>query len=116
MNITAYRLRKLREDNGLSQREVAERIGVTRAAYNKYERGTSRPVRKLDELAALFGVSADFILGREATSFEQQLSAVDSHDHEQILKYLNLSREGKHVVDITLDAVYTQERKSPSPQ
>ncbi|WP_369683179.1 helix-turn-helix domain-containing protein [Selenomonas ruminantium] len=35
MNITAYRLRTLRESMGLSQREVAERIGITRAAYNK---------------------------------------------------------------------------------
>ena len=38
MNITAYRLRTLREAKGLSQREVAERIGMTRTAYNKYER------------------------------------------------------------------------------
>lgn len=37
MDITAYRLREMREKIGLSQREVAERIGVTRAAYNKYE-------------------------------------------------------------------------------
>jgi transcriptional regulator with XRE-family HTH domain len=35
MNITALRLRTLREKKGLSQREVARQIGVTRAALSK---------------------------------------------------------------------------------
>ena len=34
MDITAYRLRELREKKGLSQREVAHLIGVTLVAYN----------------------------------------------------------------------------------
>ncbi len=111
MNITASRLRMLREAKGLSQREVAERIGMTRAAYNKYERGFSRPVRKLDELTELFGVTTDYLLGRDATPFESEMAAVDSHDHDQMRKYLALSDEGKRIVDITLDAVHEQERR-----
>ena len=112
MNITACRLRSLREQKGLSQREVAERIGMTRAAYNKYERGTSRPVRKLNELSALFGVSIDYLLGKDATPFENEIADVPSHDHAQIRKYLNLSNEGKVMVDIMLDAVSERERKA----
>ena len=41
MNLIAYRLRKLRESKGLSQQKVAEFLGVTRAAYNKYTYQTS---------------------------------------------------------------------------
>lgn len=111
MNITAYRLRALREQKGLSQRDVAERIGMTRAAYNKYERGTSRPVRKLDELSDLFGVTIDYLLGKDATPFENELPDIASHDHDQIRKYLNLSEEGKVMVDIMLNAVSERERK-----
>ena len=115
MNITAYRLKRLREDSGLSQREVAERIGVTRAAYNKYERGSSRPVRKLAELAEIFGVSSDFLLGVEATGFEEALTKIPDHDQNQIHKYLGLSESGKRIVDITLDAVHDREHKSKQP-
>lgn len=114
MNITAYRLRTLREAKGLSQREVAERIGMTRTAYNKYERGTSRPVRKLDELTSLFGVTTDYLLGKDATSFENQLSGLAAHDYDQIQKYLGLSAENKLLADIMLDALHERERKATS--
>ena len=112
MNITAYRLRMLREAKGMSQREVAERIGMTRTAYNKYERGSSRPVRKLNELTALFGVTTDYLLGRDATPFEHEIVSLSSHDHDQIQKYLGLSDDGKLMVDIMLDAVHEREKKN----
>ncbi|MBR2214940.1 MAG: helix-turn-helix transcriptional regulator [Selenomonadaceae bacterium] len=83
MNVTAYRLRALREQKGWSQREVAQRIGITRAAYNKYEkyeRGTSRPVRKLHELTVIFGVSADYLLGKDETAWETELVSIPDHN------------------------------------
>ena len=111
MNITAQRLRKLREQKGLSQREVAESIGMTRTAYNKYERGSSRPVRKLDELSKLFEVSIDYLLGRDATNFERELTDIAPADHAQIQKYLGLSEEGKLMVNLTLNAVHEWDKK-----
>ncbi|SFA76464.1 helix-turn-helix domain-containing protein [Selenomonas ruminantium] len=63
--VTGDRLRALRQDLGLSQEEVAKKIGVSRPAYVNYEQGKSRPVRKLQELAALFNVSTDYILGED---------------------------------------------------
>ena len=65
--ITGDRLRALRQDLGLSQEEVAKKIGISRPAYVNYENGKSRPVRKLQELASLFGVTTDYILGEDAT-------------------------------------------------
>ena len=63
MNMTAIRLRKLRKGEKLSQGEVAQKLGISRTAYVKYETGESRPVRKLNELSHLFHVSADYIMG-----------------------------------------------------
>lgn len=63
MSVTGDRLRALRQDLGMSQEEVAKKIGVSRPAYVNYEQGKSRPVRKLQELAALFNVTTDYILG-----------------------------------------------------
>lgn len=111
MNITALRLRSLREKKGLSQRDVAQMIGITRAAYNKYECGVSRPVRKLAELSALFEVTADYILGQDGTPVEDELMNITPHEHDQIRKYLGLSDEGKLMVDITLDAVHDREKR-----
>ena len=112
MNITALRLRNLREKKKLSQNDVAKIIGVTRAAYNKYECGVSRPIRKLEELSALFGVTVDYILGKDETSFESEIESISSHEHNQIRKYLNLSAEGKLMVDIMLNAVSEREKRA----
>lgn len=68
MSITGERLRSLRLSHNMSQAEVAAKIGVTRVAYLQYENGVSRPVRKLKELAALFDVSVDYILGTQLPS------------------------------------------------
>lgn len=65
MNITGDRLRKLRKEKSMSQGEVANSIGISRTAYNKYESGVIKPVRKLTELSRLFGVTTDFILGQD---------------------------------------------------
>lgn len=64
-NITGKRLKTLRLDKEMSQEDVAKIIGISRPAYNKYESGAIKPVRKIKELCDLFGVSADYILGNE---------------------------------------------------
>lgn len=114
MDITAYRLRTLREAKGLSQRKVAEYLGITRAAYNQYESGTSKPIRRLEELSNLFGVSADYILGKNETALESDIVNTNAQVQTQVQKYLGLSEAGKDIVDITLDAVYEIERKKKS--
>lgn len=111
MDIVAYRLRTLRESKGMSQQKVAKCLGITRTAYNKYENGFSKPVRKLEELSALFGVTADYILGKDETELETSISEVNPQVQSQVQKYLGLSDTGKDIVNITLDAVYERERK-----
>ncbi len=109
MNITARRLRELRKAKHMSQAEVAGYLGITRTAYNKYESGVIKPVRKLSELADLYNVSTDYILGREESCFAQILRNMSIKSSSQLQKYLELSDIGKDIVDITLDAVYERE-------
>lgn len=68
MGATGQRLRYLREKSGKSQEEVARILGISRPAYVAYETGRTTPSRKLKELASLFNVSTDFILGNEPIS------------------------------------------------
>ena len=54
----AVNLRYLRNRHGLSQEEVAEKIGVSRQSVAKWENGDSLPdILKCDSLADLYGVS-----------------------------------------------------------
>lgn len=108
MNLTAQRLRALRKREGLSQTEVARILGITRTAYNKYESDASAPSRKLRELAQLYHVSTDYILGEE-DALAEKLREADAQTSNHLRKYLDLSDEGKDIVDITLDAVYARE-------
>ena len=54
--ITLYR-----KKNGLSQEELAEKIGVSRQAVSKWETGDALPeITKLKALADTFNVTVDF--------------------------------------------------------
>ena len=70
------RLKSLRTERKISQTAVAQYLGVTRAAYNSWEKGKYVPNKKnLEELAAYFNV--------ETTFFESE--------YEIVNKYLQLN-------------------------
>ena len=57
-------LRSLRDQHGLTQEELAERLFVTRQAVSRWENGETLPnTDTLRRLSALFGVSINTLLG-----------------------------------------------------
>lgn len=57
-------IRGLREDNDLTQTQVAEVLGTSQTMYARYERGANEmPIRHLVTLCKFYNVSADYILG-----------------------------------------------------
>ena len=59
------RLKNLRIKNGVTQKAIAEGIGVTSVSVQRFEYGTAKP--KLDtviKLADFVNVSTDYLLGR----------------------------------------------------
>ena len=57
-------LKSLRIDRDLSQREIAEIIGIDQKQYSRYETGKNElPLRYLTKLCKFYRVSADYILG-----------------------------------------------------
>lgn len=59
------RLRDLREDHDLTQREVAEYLGMSQPQYFRYEQGyRDIPTDVLLALAEYYHVSTDYLLGR----------------------------------------------------
>lgn len=59
------RIRDLREDHDLTQKQIAEVLGTSQTMYARYERGANEiPVHHLIKLCDYYDVSADYILGR----------------------------------------------------
>ena len=59
------RLRDLREDNDLTQQQVAQLLGTSFQYYQKYESGVRQiTVERLEILADFYHTSTDYILGR----------------------------------------------------
>ncbi len=59
------RMRDLREDNDLTQNDVAKILGTSQTMYARYERGANElPIRHLTILCDYYKVTADYFLGR----------------------------------------------------
>lgn len=58
------KMRDLREDNDLTQQQIADLLGTSQTMYARYERGANElPIHHLVELCKIYKVSADYILG-----------------------------------------------------
>ena len=58
------KMRGLREDNDLTQTQVAQVLGTSQTMYARYERGANEmPIHHLVTLCKFYNVSADYLLG-----------------------------------------------------
>ena len=57
--------KRLRTSSGLTQAEIAEKLGVSRSTIGMYETGAREPdFETLEKIADFFNVDIDFLLGR----------------------------------------------------
>lgn len=65
----AERLRDLRTQKGLSQIELAKKLGLSNSTISMYERGEREPdFETLDLIGDFFNVDVNYLLGKEAGS------------------------------------------------
>ena len=70
-------LRGLREDNDLTQTQVAEVLGTSQTMYARYERGANEmPLHHLVTLCKYYNVSADYFLGTAPDPRRRQKKAL----------------------------------------
>jgi transcriptional regulator with XRE-family HTH domain len=70
------KIKALRLEHEMSQKELAEKLGVSFQQVQKYEKGTNRlSVGRLDQLCSIFAISMDVFMGNKTyswpKSFEQ---------------------------------------------
>ncbi|WP_342441789.1 helix-turn-helix transcriptional regulator [Lysinibacillus sp. FSL K6-0075] len=98
-DILARRLRSLREERGYLQKFVADKLGIKSNTLSGYENGTRSPdPSMLSNLADLYNVSIDYLLGRTNIRNQGELAAHRSDDFledlpEEAVKELETFKE-----------------------
>ncbi|MBQ6893721.1 MAG: helix-turn-helix transcriptional regulator [Clostridia bacterium] len=105
------RIRMLRREAGLTQKQIAERLGVTYRTYQNYEAGASAPSGAvLARLSRLLGVSMDMLSGGE----EPVTASADNIELEALLDEMQALFSGgklcdedkKYVIDALTEAFW----------
>ena len=79
---------KLRKEHSMTQEQLAEALGVTFASVSKWERGVATPeLNLIAEMADLFGVSLDALVGFEVLNGGVAAIEKRIHDLQRQKKY-----------------------------
>lgn len=111
------RLKQLREENNLTQLELAQKFNITSQTISQYERGIRTPdFNLLNSITDFFGVSVDYLLGRtDIRNFNDNGNSVDKEESSLIDDYKKLNSTGKkeaekRVKELTLIPFYVEEK------
>lgn len=114
------RLRELRKNRGLRQKDIAEKIGVSPQSYGYYENGINKPdPEMLIKLADFFQCSTDYLLGREDDfgniTIQTEKPAPLPQDEQKLLDtYRQLDTVNKMRVSSYAD-IRLEEQDQPAP-
>lgn len=87
------RLRVLRKERRMTQAQVADRVGITKAMVSAYETATRLPSYDiLVRLASLFGVTTDYLLGLD-NKRRLDVSGMQENHIELIVRMIDALRE-----------------------
>ena len=82
----ADRIKTLREKAGLTQTQLAKRLGISRSAVNSWEMSLSTPSSiYLVELSRIFGVSTDYLLSLD-DRVKIDITELNEQEQEIIIK------------------------------
>lgn len=89
------RLKKAREYNGLTQKEVSKALKITQPTYSGYETGIREPnIEIIAMLSKLYDVSADWLIGLTSDSgLNSMTQVIQERERERILKQLEKEAE-----------------------
>jgi len=124
----AERLARLRKDRGLTQEEMAKKIGVGIAQMKRYEKGTSSPTLEvIKNMAKTLGVSSDELIFEEnegvastrildSKLLEQfeMLSKINPHDKEAVMTVMEsiiIKNKIEEVMPAKRDTAWSKEMR-----
>ncbi len=113
------RIKQLRKENGMTQVDMAQKLGVTKGTVSTWETDSRVPgFETLNQMCDMFQRSLDYLMGRSddatppiLTSEEQNelaMSQVAEDLREYVLKYCRLDQYGKDAVEAVIRAEYNR--------
>lgn len=90
METTGDRIKKKRNDLGLTLVEVAEKVGVRDATIQRYESGEIKNIKQpiLIKIAKVLNVSVGYLLGYETEDAHKIAEAMKNHDAREVEKLM----------------------------
>lgn len=110
---TSEIIKLLREKNDLTQEELAQKLGLKKAAINKYENGSVENIKKsiVQEMAKIFDVSPSYIMFGEVED-ENKIKLEDREksllDDYRLLNTDGQKEANKRVKELTLIPFYKE--------
>ena len=106
----ADNIKKLREDRGLMQKEVAAAIGLKPAHYNKIEKALVEPsIEVLDKMASYYGLTIDDIVHLDK-DIPKEVILEDKTSAEQVRLIAQLNDKDKSTVMSIIDTMLTKQK------
>lgn len=99
------RLKESRIKAGLTQEQLAEKLGVAKSTLSGYESGNREPaVATIAKALEILNIDANYLYQDETKELTNLVISLD--DKELLKKYHNLDDHGKEMVDFTLEKEY----------
>lgn len=103
-------IKKIREQKGMLQKQVALDLGIGHTNYNKLENDNREPsVKELQQLSRLFGMTVDQILNYEG-ELPQEVTLENKPGFEQINMINQLDEDDKTTVFKIIDTMLTKKK------
>ena len=107
------RIRDLREDSDMTQKEVAEKLFMHLTQYRRYESGESEiPFCIAIKLAKLYNVSLDYIAGITNEKSGFNASSLNELEKELISGFRQLNTIGKGRILERIEILFSQQKTS----
>ena len=101
-------LKKLRDEAVISQKVLADAIGVSQQSVNKYENHNIEPdIGTLIRIADYFDTTVDYLIGHSTVrrrTEEVQLSTLTEQESNLIQHYRTLTSKQKNCVNVIVDS------------
>lgn len=101
-------LKKLREDASISQKALADAIGVSQQSVNKYENHNIEPdIETLIRIADFFETSVDYLIGHSSVRRRiEEVHVFELNDRESKVmeQYRALTSKQKDCIDVVIDS------------
>lgn len=103
-------IKKIREEKGLMQKEIAAIAGMHPANYNKVEKGEREPsIEALDKIAKSFGLTVDQLIHYEG-NMPKEITIEDKTTSEKLRMIEQLEEPDKQALFRMIDCMLTKNK------